>query len=574
MEVGDGGAGPDRGDAGPGAGEGRGDAGSARALVRSLLDRHPDGLVMTVGDAGLSVPPPEDLPLTTQRLLTGRSIIDFVVPEHQGRIVDAWAQVRAVGGSRTLARLHGAEQETMLHFVDGRPAHGVFVVVLGAPVGDEPGSGPTPELPVAPEPPRLAQVRKDEVSVFIGADAATTAMLGWTEEELLQTRSLDLVHPDDQTAAIESWLDLLARPRRQRRVRLRYRTVDGGWRWLEITNHNRLDDEAHRDVLAEMLDVTDEMTALEALRANEQLLRRLAETVPVGLAQVDLDGRITYVNDRLGQIVGRPPRASLAEQFAGADAQDAPALAAAVAAVLRDGEDRDVECRFAGAAPGAEPVQALVAVRGLADDTGVPTGAIVCVSDVTDSVRVRDDLAERTRRDPLTGGRNRRGLLEELDARLAAPGRRTAVLFVDLDGFKGINDELGHRVGDEVLRTVNRRLVDVTRPGDVVGRLGGDEFVVVCADLDAASARSLADRADFALAAPLPVDGRDLVVRASIGVALTGTVATGPAEAIAAADAAMYRAKHDRRAGGAGLPVLVDLGIDDADELPFPLPAP
>ena len=107
--------------------------------------------------------------------------------------------------------------------------------------------------------------------------------------------------PDDRERAVESWMGMLARPGQSNRVRLRHRRRDGSWLWLEITNHNLLDDPSHGYVRAELMDISDEMVAQEALRAREQLLHRLAEALPLGVFQVDRDGAVVYANERLAE---------------------------------------------------------------------------------------------------------------------------------------------------------------------------------------------------------------------------------------------------------------------------------
>ncbi|HET7027505.1 MAG TPA: EAL domain-containing protein [Candidatus Limnocylindrales bacterium] len=169
---------------------------------------------------------------------------------------------------------------------------------------------------------------------------------------------------------------------------------------------------------------------------------------------------------------------------------------------------------------------------------------------------VHDRLLDAARTDPLTGLPNRRFFTERVEqaiARRARRGGRLAVLFLDLDGFKLVNDGLGHAAGDEVLAGVGARLRSAVRGEDVVARLGGDEFGVLLEDVatkdDAITAsRRLAD----ALASPLVVDGRTWVIRASVGVALDSGEAPSADELLRDADTAMYRAKAE---GGGGMAI-------------------
>jgi len=148
--------------------------------------------------------------------------------------------------------------------------------------------------------------------------------------------------------------------------------------------------------------------------------------------------------------------------------------------------------------------------------------------------------------DPLTGVANRALLLDRLAhalARLDRTGERAAVLYVDLDGFKSVNDRFGHRVGDEVLRSTASRLQGCLRSADTLARMGGDEFVVLCEDLPSPEPVSdIAGRLVAAVAHPLQVGGCVVTLSARVGVAASPP--PPPADLLHQADAAMYRAKR------------------------------
>ncbi len=160
-------------------------------------------------------------------------------------------------------------------------------------------------------------------------------------------------------------------------------------------------------------------------------------------------------------------------------------------------------------------------------------------------------MARLARYDSLTGLPNRhlfRDRLREAMARADRTGRPMALMFVDLDHFKQINDSLGHVVGDGVLQAVAERLRETMRDGDTVARLGGDEFTIICESLvDATSAMQIAAKVREALAAPLVVDGRDFTVSASIGIACHVPGSDDSDSLLRAADIAMYRAKDGGR---------------------------
>lgn len=157
-------------------------------------------------------------------------------------------------------------------------------------------------------------------------------------------------------------------------------------------------------------------------------------------------------------------------------------------------------------------------------------------------------LAERALRDPLTGLPNRTLLYDRL-ANMAARARRNdmllAVLFIDLDGFKAVNDEFGHAVGDALLKGVAKRLTGTLRRGDTVARLGGDEFVVALDDIrEAADADEIGRMIGSLIAEPFRIDGKVAQVSASVGVAVLGAGGGNIQRLVRSADQAMYRIKR------------------------------
>jgi diguanylate cyclase (GGDEF)-like protein len=165
---------------------------------------------------------------------------------------------------------------------------------------------------------------------------------------------------------------------------------------------------------------------------------------------------------------------------------------------------------------------------------------------------LHEALSRQALQDTLTGLPNRAALIRHLDQSLAAcarVGQGLAVLFIDLDGFKQVNDSLGHAVGDELLVLASQRIRACMRPNDVVARLGSDEFVVVCPNVsDSAIAPSIAARIGSQLAAPFPIGDNEAVVSASIGLVTTADSAATAEDLLGQADLAMYEAKISGRA--------------------------
>lgn len=177
-------------------------------------------------------------------------------------------------------------------------------------------------------------------------------------------------------------------------------------------------------------------------------------------------------------------------------------------------------------------------------------GYLVTARDRTERQQLEDELLARATHDPLTGLINRSELarrVEDLSTDRRASGQEHAIVFIDLDHFKPINDLHGHHVGDLVLREISRRLKSVIRSEDWVARHGGDEFTVVLRNCDRAHAEATADRLLAAVRAPVEVDGLHLQVDASAGVALGDVTGGQVGQLMRAADHAMYQAKYDGR---------------------------
>ena len=170
-------------------------------------------------------------------------------------------------------------------------------------------------------------------------------------------------------------------------------------------------------------------------------------------------------------------------------------------------------------------------------------GLLVQADDVTNSQRLLFKLRAQALYDPVTGLPNRSHVIDSLEEMLAVPERKpVALLLLDLDRFKLVNDTLGHGAGDQLLRTIARRLENVAKDGEMVGRLGGDEFTVLGAVDTIAQAKNLAAQMLQAVRMPIDLEGTETIIAASIGIALgVGFVTQG--ELLRKADAALYRAK-------------------------------
>jgi diguanylate cyclase (GGDEF)-like protein len=223
-------------------------------------------------------------------------------------------------------------------------------------------------------------------------------------------------------------------------------------------------------------------------------------------------------------------------------------LAAAFTFPLRHGNSQLGALDLYRDTPGSLNNDSMVIAQTLAD---VTSAYLVNAQARSDLVHTATHAQSSALHDPLTGLPNRTLLLERIQHALLSrrrSGKLVAVLFIDLDGFKKINDTSGHQVGDDLLVAVSIRLTNLLRPGDTLARLSGDEFVIVCGDLDEeGQVEGLATRLDAAISTPFDLSGLDVKLAASIGIAFAGQ-GNDPEGLLHKADVAMYQAK---RKGGA-----------------------
>ncbi|MFC4785476.1 sensor domain-containing protein [Nocardioides sp. MAHUQ-72] len=387
----------------------------------------------------------------------------------------------------------------------------------------------------------LAQ-RASDLAIVADADGrllyaspALTTMLGFESAEILWTRASDFVHDEDVAAAREAFIRVVADGGAET-TSLRVRDSDGAWHWMEQTTSNLLDTPVG-GIVCNLRDITDRVHAEAKLRASESRYRAIADNADEGLWVMAPDGVTLYVNSRMLEILGLPEADVLERRFLDVfddvQALDLPDTTSA----SRD--PKRYEVRYEHPDGG---LRVLSVSRAPLDEAGGSVdGSLAMVSDVTESRRLEDQLRRAALEDDLTKLPNRVLLIDRLEHALQRETSRTAVLFVDLDRFKFINDARGHAVGDDVLKVVAARLRDAARPADTVARFGGDEFLVVCEDVDEQTARQVAERLLASIEVPFRLTGGEAVLTTSIGVALSPT--TSAAALLRHADTAMYAAK-------------------------------
>jgi diguanylate cyclase (GGDEF)-like protein/PAS domain S-box-containing protein len=284
-----------------------------------------------------------------------------------------------------------------------------------------------------------------------------------------------------------------------------------------------------------------------ALMASEGRLRLLLDNAADVIGIVDAGGSIVYISPAVESLLGRPPAEYLGHNaIALADPRDQPRLEAAVAAAGDSGGIGagfvDTDIRVQHSSGGTRWVEMRISSR--VEAVGVE-GWVVNIREVTDRKLFEEELRRQATTDPLTGLLNRTAFSDRLTAATGTidPAAPPAVLFVDIDDFKTVNDTLGHSAGDELLVTVAARLTADVRAEDVVARLGGDEFAVLLTFSDGERLRDVADRLLTAVRAPIELAGTTVTVTASIGGAL-GAPRDTAERLLHSADTAMYSAKR------------------------------
>jgi diguanylate cyclase (GGDEF)-like protein/PAS domain S-box-containing protein len=284
------------------------------------------------------------------------------------------------------------------------------------------------------------------------------------------------------------------------------------------------------------------------LAAKEQRLGSLFDENVDAVYAIDVEGRFVDINPAGGRLLGRTPEELVGQPFAPYVVQEELAHTVENFQAAVNGERRSYESRILNSSGQAVPVT--IANFPMVVD-GERVGVYGIAKDISATKELQESLAQQALHDPLTGLANRTLLADRLELALAGTTRTgtcLALLLLDLDDFKRVNDSLGHQAGDALLVEVATRLRHAVRPGDTVARLGGDEFAVVLPDADEPRASQVAERLTQRIAAPTAVSGREIRISASIGVTV-GQAGTTPQELLQQADEAMYAAKRQGKGG-------------------------
>ncbi|MFP4635924.1 MAG: diguanylate cyclase domain-containing protein [Nitriliruptoraceae bacterium] len=387
---------------------------------------------------------------------------------------------------------------------------------------------------------------------------ALRQMLGYSEDEFAAMSFDEYTHPDDVERNRVLFEQLVAGEIDRFELEKRFLHADGHLVWGRLTSSLLRDEHGQPHFVIGMLqDVTETRRLQLELEAAEERYRTLVEQVPaiVYVAPPDLDSPWTYVSPRIEELLGRRSEDPLRERTHFRDLvvdEDRPTILAAF-------DELGLSGRVGGQ---TTSVSITFRIRGddgqlrwirddfaIVEDADGRTELRGVLLDVTREKQLESELEYLAFHDPLTQLANLRRFREAVAEYLAQDVAAGAVLYLDLDGFKDVNDTLGHDVGDRLLQTLAARLRGALRGNDLAGRLGGDEFAVLLRGVvDEGEAMAIAKRLHDLIAAQVTIGEHRLHIGASIGLAMLES--DGSAESVLRdADLAMYRAKDLGKGG-------------------------
>lgn len=299
-------------------------------------------------------------------------------------------------------------------------------------------------------------------------------------------------------------------------------------------------------------EIAERQQAEEALSKSEEQFRLTFELAPIGMAIKTLDGKFVRVNSALCDTLGYTNSGLLNQTWADLLHPNDVVTFFSMNQKLCQGEIADFQTETRCLVNG-RLVYGILQVAMVRDSNGNPLHLISQFMDITERKQAEVQLLYDSLHDALTNLPNRSLLLERIELALKRAERQEsylfAVLFIDFDRFKAVNDTLGHQVGDRLLVAIAHKLETIVRSSDLVARLGGDEFVILLDPIQNINAAiQIADRIAEELRSPFELEGREVFATASIGIALSATYYKQGSELLRDADIAMYRAKQKGKA--------------------------
>ncbi len=404
---------------------------------------------------------------------------------------------------------------------------------------------------------------------FSAVNPKMCAITGYTQAQLLERTFADITHPDDLQKDLLHVADLMFGRSSSYVMEKRYIRSDGSSVWVEINVSLVRTERGEPDhFIAVVLDITGRKHSEELLHnyqeelerqvaertreltASQETLQAITDNLPILIAHVDRDLRYLFNNDVYRQVFGVDPATLRGKTL---DEVLAPELYAELKPYFeRALAGERVTHDHLRYVPDQPRIWSATYVPDVRD--GEVRGFFIMSQDVTERTRLERNLRDEAMLDPLTELPNRRALQEHLEHAVSVAkvvAQPFALFFLDLDGFKAVNDQHGHDAGDELLKQVAARLGNTVRKGDFVCRLAGDEFVVVAHGVPTQEiAGRIAESLCEAIATPFVLSQSEVKIGASLGIALSPPNGTVPvATLLTHADNAMYEAKRRGRNG-------------------------
>jgi PAS domain S-box-containing protein len=317
--------------------------------------------------------------------------------------------------------------------------------------------------------------------------------LGLKAEERIGVSVFERIHPNDLKFATDAFNTLskdinASDPH----FEIRLRHMNGSWHTFELVGSKLIQNNLVETVIVNLRDITERKQAEESLRQNEEKYRTILENIQEVYFEVDLAGNFTFFNDSLCRMTECSREELLGANYTQfSDKENSKNVFLAFNKVYNTGESTEgFDWRITRKDGTKRYIETSVSLKK--DFSGNPIGFNGIIRDITERKEIHQQLNYMATHDALTGLPNRALFMDRLQIALAQSKRnrnKLAVMMLDLDHFKDINDTLGHMVGDKLLKEVGYRLTGILRQNDTVARLGGDEFVVLLSDLEKTSRR-------------------------------------------------------------------------------------
>ncbi len=372
---------------------------------------------------------------------------------------------------------------------------------------------------------------------FKRMNPAWSKTLGFTQEELLAKPYIEFIHPEDRVATIAE-AHKLASGGESTGFENRYLCKDGSYRWL-LWNTVQFGEQELLYCVAH--DITERKQAEEEVREMSVALENAVE----GISRLDTQGRYITVSRAYASNFGYQPEEMIGMEWQlTVHPEERDNMMAAYQYMLTNGKV-EVETRGVRKDGSVYYMQSVMISTYSQQEF---SGHYCFAKDVTERKQTESQLRHQACHDALTGLPNRVLFIDRVDHAIKRAKRQKdylfAVLFLDLDRFKVVNDSLGHIIGDQLLIAIARRLEACLRPADTVARLGGDEFTILLENInDISDATQIAERIQTELSLPFHLGGHEVFTTASIGIALNTTGYNRSEDILRNADTTMYRAK-------------------------------